>query len=142
MSPIRVLIADDQILIREGMKIVFDQIDDIVVVETVLNGLDLFEKVALHLPDLLIMDMQIPIKEGLISLLRIKRHFPETVVLMLITFFEDDELLEALIYGASGYLLKDISKAKMIDCIRDAVSGELVLPSAIAAKLASRLWMS
>ncbi|BAU26255.1 LuxR family two component transcriptional regulator [Aneurinibacillus soli] len=138
-KPIRILIADDQTLMREGLKTILELEDDIEVIGTPDDGKKAYEMVAKHHPDLVLMDVRMPVMDGIESTRLIKKQFPETVVLILTTFAEDAYIIEGLANGASGFLLKDIHGDRLISSIRDAACGQLLLPSIIATKLATRL---
>lgn len=136
---ITILIADDQMLIREGLKTIIDLEDDMQVVALASNGEEAIALAKLHRPQLIMMDIQMPIMDGIHALKVIKEQLPSTFILILSTFLDDDYIVNALANGASGYLLKDMVTDKMLASIRDTVQGQLVLPSAVAVKLVSRL---
>ncbi|WP_136607400.1 response regulator [Paenibacillus dokdonensis] len=139
MKPIRIVIADDQMLTREGLRTILDLEDDLEVVALARNGLEACEITEELRPDLVLMDIQMPEMSGIAALKRIKRSCPETSVLILTTFMEDEYIIEGLASGASGYMLKDMESDKMIASIRDTVSGQFILPSAVASRLALRM---
>lgn len=135
----RVLIADDQALIREGLRTILEMEDDITVVGTASNGLEAYEMCRRLRPDLVMMDIRMPVLDGLDSIKLIRKSCPDTLILILSTFTEDDYIVEGLANGAVGYLLKDMDGERMLGCIRDALAGQLIMPSAVAVKLAARL---
>lgn len=139
MRRIRLLIADDQTLMRDGLKTIFDLEEDIDVVGTAENGeqaLDMTERLK---PDVVLMDIRMPVMDGVECTRLIKMRFPEVLVVVLTTFDDDEYIIQALNYGASGYLLKDMPGDRLIQAVRDAVSGNLMMPAQVAAKLACRL---
>lgn len=136
---ISVIIADDQMLIREGIRTILDLEDDIKVVGVAHHGREACELVAQLKPTLVIMDVQMPEMDGITALKQIKQFAPETYVLILSTFLEDQFIIEGMASGASGYLLKDMDVDKMIAAIRDTVRGQFILPSAVASKIASKM---
>lgn len=139
MNRIRLLIADDQTLMRDGLKTIFDLEEDIDVVGTAENGeqaLDMTERLK---PDVVLMDIRMPVMDGVECTRLIKKRFPEVLVVVLTTFDDDEYIIQALNYGASGYLLKDMPGDRLIQAVRDAVSGNLMMPAQVAAKLACRL---
>lgn len=139
MRKITIVVADDQMLTREGLRTILDLEDDMEVIDVAKNGLEACELAEAHRPDLVLMDIQMPIMSGIDALRRIKQSCPDTSVLILTTFMDDDYIVEGMAHGAQGYILKDMDADKMIASIRDTVSGQFILPSAVAAKLASRV---
>ncbi|GGD89112.1 response regulator transcription factor [Paenibacillus nasutitermitis] len=139
MNAIRLVIADDQMLTREGLRTILDLEDDMNVVGTASNGLEACELAEALRPDLVLMDVQMPKMDGIEALKRIKQSSPGTAVLILTTFMDDDYIIEGLAGGASGYMLKDMDPDRMIALIRDAAHDQFVLPNAVAARLAARV---
>lgn len=139
MRSIRILIADDQTLMRDGLKIIFDLEEDMEVVGTADNGQEAYEMTGLLKPDVVLMDIRMPGMDGVESTRLIKRDYPGTIVVILTTFDDEEYVIQALCFGANGYLLKDMQGDKLIESIRDAASGNMMLPARIAARLASRL---
>ncbi|MDG0791162.1 response regulator transcription factor [Cohnella ginsengisoli] len=136
---IRVVIADDQTLMRDGLQTIIDLQKDMEVVGAAEDGIQACELVRELRPDLVLMDIRMPRRDGIESTKTIKREHPETAVLILTTFAEDEYIVDALANGACGYMLKDLPALKIVESIRDAVKGQLMLPASVAAKLASRL---
>ncbi|WP_270166876.1 response regulator transcription factor [Paenibacillus sp. SYP-B4298] len=136
---IRVVIADDQTLMRDGLQTIIDLQDDMEVVGAAEDGEQACELAHALRPDLVLMDIRMPRLDGIESTRRIKRELPGTAVLILTTFDEDEYIVDGLASGACGYLLKDLPARKIVESIRDAVRGQLMLPATVAAKLASRL---
>lgn len=136
---IRIIIADDQALIRDGLQTIIELQDDMEVVGVAENGKEACELTAELKPDLVLMDIKMPVMDGIESTRWIKEHVPETVVLILTTFTEEQYIIDGLVGGAAGYLVKDLSADKIVSSIRDAVQGQLMLPAEVAAKLSARL---
>lgn len=136
---IRVVIADDQTLMRDGLQTIIDLQDDMEVVGVAEDGEQACELAQALQPDLVLMDIRMPRRDGIESTRHIRREQPATAVLILTTFDEDEYIIEGLASGACGYLLKDLPARKIVEAIRDAVRGQLMLPAVVAAKLASRL---
>lgn len=136
---ITVVIADDQMLTREGIRTILDLEDDIEVVGVARNGREACELADRLRPTLVIMDVQMPEMDGIDALKQIKQSVPETYILILSTFLDDNYIIDGMANGASGYLLKDMDVDKMIAAIRDTVAGQFILPTAVAAKLAIRM---
>ncbi|OMF76316.1 response regulator transcription factor [Paenibacillus glucanolyticus] len=139
MSSITILIAEDQTIVREGLETIINLEPDMDVVATTDNGQTACELVEQLRPQLVLMDIEMPVMNGIAATRQIKQSHPETIVLILTTFTEEDFIIECLANGASGYLLKDFSSNKIITSIQEAVRGEMMLPSKVAAKLAARL---
>jgi DNA-binding NarL/FixJ family response regulator len=137
--PVRILIADDQTLMRDGLKTILDLEDDMEVVGTASNGLEALEMTEKLKPDAVLMDIRMPVMDGVECTRLIKKKFPDIAVIMLTTFNDEEYIIQALTYGASGYLLKDMQGDKLIQAIREGVRGDLLMPATVAAKLASRL---
>ncbi len=139
MNPITVLLTDDQTIIRDGLRALLEAHPDIQVVAEAKNGAEAVELSKAHRPNVVLMDIRMPQMDGVEATRLIKQHTPETAVLMLTTFDDDDSILGAMTNGASGYLLKDISGAKLADAIRDAAHGNVILPGNIAAKITKHI---
>ncbi|OEF97064.1 response regulator transcription factor [Desulfuribacillus alkaliarsenatis] len=139
MQNIKVLIVDDQNLMRDGLKTIIDLEPDMEVVGTCENGRIAVEKAKLLSPDVILMDIRMPEVTGVEATKIIKNNFPEIKIIILTTFDDDEYIIDALSYGACGYLLKDIEGDKLINSIRDAYKGTLLMPGTIAAKLVNRL---
>ncbi|WP_028595277.1 response regulator [Paenibacillus assamensis] len=139
MSSITILIAEDQRLVREGLETIINLEPDLKVVATADNGYNACVLVEQLRPQLVLMDIEMPVMNGIMATQRIKQLYPETIVLILSTFTDEDYIIEGLANGASGYLLKDFSSDKLTTSLKEAARGELMLPSKLAAKLAARL---
>ena len=139
MNQITVLLADDQTIIRDGLRALLEINPDIQVVAEAKNGMEAYEQTRIHRPQVVLMDIRMPQTGGVEATHLIKRDFPETAVLVLTTFDDDQSILGAITHGASGYLLKDISGAKLADAIRDTVRGSVILPGNIAAKITKHI---
>lgn len=133
---IKVLIADDQTILAEGIKIVLETDADIEVVGIAADGAETLEKCLLYSPDIVLMDIRMPNMNGVVATQRIKAEYPETKVVILTTFDDSDYILNAINNGASGYLLKDIGSAALIDAVKDAYAGDTILPAKIAKHIA------
>lgn len=135
----RLLVVDDQFLTREGLKTILDLEEDMEVVGMASNGLEAIDQVRVLAPDVVLMDIRMPVMDGITSIKQIKAAYPHIIILILTTFVEDDYIVEGLANGASGYILKDIDGDKLTASIRDAATGQFVLQGVIASKLAQRL---
>ncbi len=136
---INLLIADDHALMRDGLSTILSDEADINIVGTARTGEEALELALKLKPGLILMDVQMPGMGGIASARAIKSQLPATIVLMLTTYVEDDYIIEALASGADGFLLKDMPGDKLLQAVRDAAAGQLMLPASVAAKLAARL---
>lgn len=139
MNPITILLADDQTIIRDGLRALLETNADIRVVAEAKNGMEAYEQTKIHQPQVVLMDIRMPQMGGVEATRLIKRDFPETAVLVLTTYDDDESILGAIANGASGYLLKDISGAKLAEAIRDTVCGSVILSGNIAAKITKHI---
>ncbi|HPV01215.1 MAG TPA: response regulator transcription factor [Clostridiales bacterium] len=124
--PIRVLIADDDALIREGLKIILQSDDRFEVAECVDNGLKAVEYCCTHQVDVALLDVRMPVMDGLEAAREISSK-TSTRVLILTTFDDDDFVINAVRYGAKGYLLKSSPPARIMDAIRMVHDGGTVM---------------
>jgi DNA-binding NarL/FixJ family response regulator len=136
---IKVLIADDQTLMRDGLRTILELEENIEVVGTARDGAEALNFVSTLLPDIVLMDIRMPNMDGVESTRLIKEKYPDVVVLILTTFNDDEYIVEALSHGASGYILKDIEGDDLIKAVINASKGSFILPSDVAVKLAQRL---
>ena len=131
---IKVLIADDQDLIRQSLQIVLNTKEGIQVTDTVGNGQEVIQSIRKNAPDVILMDIRMPKMNGVLATKEIKTRFPETKVVILTTFDDSDYILDAINYGANGYLLKDINAETLIGAVRNAAKGNTILPSRITTR--------
>src|SRR5690554_2917313 len=136
---IRIIIADDQVLIRDGLQTIVEMQEDMEVVGVAENGREACKLTESLKPDLVLMDIKMPEMNGIESTRWIKEHAPDTIILILTTFAEEQYIIDGLVGGATGFLVKDLSAEKIVGSIRDAVKGQLMLPAAVAARLSARL---
>ncbi len=139
MTKIRVVLVDDQMLLREGLKTIIDLQDDMEVVCEAENGKTAVNKISGCSPDVILMDIQMPVMNGVEATSIIKKENPQVPIIILTTFDDDEYIIEALSNGADGYLLKDIDALHLVRAIQDAYNGVLMMPARIAAKLAARI---
>ena len=132
---IRVLLVDDQALFCEGLRTLLDLQPDIEVVGEANNGREAIECVARAAPDVVLMDIQMPVLDGVAATRDIRAHHPNTRVIVLTTFDDDEYVFEALRAGAVGYLLKDVASDRLAEAIRCAARGESFLQPSVAAKV-------
>ncbi|RLU85039.1 DNA-binding response regulator [Streptomyces griseocarneus] len=136
MTPIRVLIADDQVMVRQGFTVLLDAEPGIRVVGQAVDGLDAIAKVAELAPDVVLMDIRMPGLGGIEATRRITESAGSSVkVLVLTTFDLDEYVYEALRAGASGFLLKDASAAELAQAVRVVAAGDALLAPNITKRL-------
>lgn len=133
------MIVDDQTLMREGLKTIIELEEDMEVVATAENGEEAIRKAEQTQPDLILMDIQMPIMNGIDSLKEIKSKLNDVKILILTTFANDDYIISGLLNGSEGFLLKDMNYDQLISSIRSAYQGQIILPNLIAKKLAKRI---
>ncbi len=139
MGKTRILIVDDQTLMRDGLKTILELEKDFEIVGCATDGLDAFEKVAVLKPDVVLMDIRMPKVDGVLSTKMIKDKYKRVKVIILTTFDDDEYIIDALSFGASGYLLKDLPADKLIQSVRDAANDNMIIPASIASKLVARI---
>jgi len=132
---VRILIVDDQELMRDGLATILNLRPEIDVVGIASNGKEAFEKASQLRPDIVLMDIRMPIANGVEGTRLITSSLPETKVLMLTTFNDSALIFEALEEGASGYLLKDMSTDAIVKAIMTVQSGGMVLPRELTADI-------
>ncbi len=133
---IKVLLADDQAILADGLKSVLQSCPDISVVGIAKDGFEAVKLAEELKPDVVLMDIRMPNMNGVIATKEIKRLDPDIKVLVLTTFDDSDYILSAINNGASGYLLKDTSAAALIGAIKNAYEGDTILPAKIARRIA------
>ena len=136
-DPIRVLLADDQVLVRSGFKVLLDAEDDIVVVGEAANGAEAVERARASRPDVVLMDIRMPAVDGIEATGQIvkTRGLEHVRILILTTYDTDAYVFEALRAGASGFLLKDAGPAELLHAIRVVAAGEALLAPRITRRL-------
>ena len=110
---IKIMIADDQELIRESLKIILSTQKEFNIISTAVSGKDVIEKVRDEAPDVILMDIRMPDMDGVQCTKFIKEVYPEIKIIILTTFDDDDYIFDALKYGASGYLLKGVALVRI-----------------------------
>lgn len=135
MIKIKVLIVDDQQLIREGLQMMLSIYEQIQVVGTATNGKEAITQVERLDPDVVLMDIRMPVMDGVQATRWIKENHPRVKVLILTTFDEDMYIFEALNNGATGYLLKDVKSDEIVKGIEEVHQGNSLLEPKVAAKV-------
>ena len=132
---IKVMLVDDEQLIRSGLKIMLETYPDIEVIHQAGNGREAFECCKIEVPDIVLMDIRMPVSTGIEGTKLIKEAYPEVKIVMVTTFQDTEYIVEAMQYGASGYLLKDSSYEAIYDGIKVALSGKVVMDATVSEKL-------
>jgi DNA-binding NarL/FixJ family response regulator len=138
-NKIRVLTVDDHPILRSGIAAVLQGEADIVLVGEASNGKEAIESFRVLQPDVTLMDLQMPVMNGLDAIVAIRDEFPHARLVVLTTYQGDVQALRALKAGAMGYLLKNMLRAELVDTIRTVHAGKRRIPNEIAAELAEHV---
>lgn len=133
---LRILVADDHPVVRAGLAAVIDQEADLRLVSQAENGERAIALYREHRPDVVLMDLRMPVMDGVEAIRSITREFPTARILALTTYEGDADIRRALEAGSRGYLLKDMLLTEVISAIRAVARGERVIPTTVAARLA------
>jgi NarL family two-component system response regulator LiaR len=138
MRKIKVLIADDHAVVRDGTRQILEHEEDIDVVAEAANGEEAVRLVGTSQPDVAIVDISMPVVDGIEATKRIKKDYPSVAVLIL-TAYDDDQFVFGLLEaGAAGYLLKSVRGRELVEAVRQVFAGESVLHPSIARKVLNR----
>jgi DNA-binding NarL/FixJ family response regulator len=135
---IRILIADDHYIVRMGLVALVGTESDMEVVAEAGGGNEALELFARHQPDLLLLDLRMPDKNGIQTIVEIREKFPEARILVLSAFDGDEDIYRALHAGAQGYVLKNTTGDKLVPALRTVASGQNWIPKDVASQLALR----
>jgi DNA-binding NarL/FixJ family response regulator len=136
MDKTRIVLADDQVIFTQSLKTwISNYIDDIEVAGIASNGVEALEMAQTLHPDVIIMDVYMPVMNGVEATKKIKGEFPGIKIIILSTYDEDELVREALLAGAAGYLLKHISPTELIICIRALETGQIQISPDVAQNL-------
>ena len=134
--PITILTADDHGLIRAGLSAVIATEPDLRIVGEAANGEEAIELFETHRPDIVLMDLRMPVMDGLVAIRAILADYPDAKIIVLSTYDGDEDIHRALEAGARGYLLKDMLRTEVLNMVRRVHRGERVIPAPVAARLA------
>ena len=134
-EPIRVLIADDHERFRRGLRMVLEAEEGVEVTAEAADGVEAVSKVEELAPDVVLMDVRMPNRNGIEATRMIREAFPSTRIIMLTVSDEEDDLFDAVKAGANGYLLKEVSIEEVADAVRAVVQGQSLISPSMAAKL-------
>jgi DNA-binding NarL/FixJ family response regulator len=135
---VRVLLCDDQALVRSGFRMVLEAREDMEVVGEAENGADALQLAARCRPDVILMDVRMPVMDGVEATRRLARTGTRARIVILTTFDSDEYVYEALRAGASGFLLKDVQPAQLVDAVRVVARGEALLAPTVTRRLLDR----
>jgi len=138
-NPIRLLIVDDHLVVRTGLRSMIDSQPDMEVVAEAANGNEAVQAYREHRPDVVLLDLRMPQLNGVEATIAIRNEFPKALIIVLTTYDGDENIYRALQAGAHAYLLKDIPRDQFFQAIRAVHSGQYCIPPAIAARLAQRM---
>jgi len=135
----KILLCDDQAVIRDGLEMLLTLEKDMQVVGSASDGAEAIELAAQKQPDLILMDLKMPGVNGIEATRDIRARFPHIKILVLTTYDDDEWVFDAIRAGASGYLLKDTPRQKIIEAIRGTMDGKSFLDPAVAGKLMNQI---
>ncbi|OZU87838.1 DNA-binding response regulator [Virgibacillus indicus] len=135
----KVMIVEDQAIVRQGLKVILEQDENITVTKVVSNGLEAIQVLEKHLVDFIMMDVRMPVMNGIEATRKIKQKWPYVKILILTTFNDDAYAMEALKEGANGFLLKTSEPEKLIEAVYSCMKGGLTIHDEVAAKVMPRL---
>jgi NarL family two-component system response regulator YdfI len=138
-KPIRILITDDHFVVRQGLRLILKTANDIEVVGEATNGEEALQLTVEHQPHVVLMDLRMPVMDGLAAIEQLGQMHPQVGVIILTTYNEDEMMLRGLTLGARGYLLKDTDRETLLNTIRAAARGEsLFKPDVVQRALSAQ----
>lgn len=135
MNPIRVLLVDDQPLFRDGMRTLLSMRPDIEIVGEASNGANALVAVRELSPDIVLMDLRMPVMDGVECTRRLRKESANCRIIVLTTFDDDDAVFEAIRAGANGYLLKGVPATKLVEAIQLTMQGQSILHPSVASRV-------
>ncbi|WP_077366972.1 response regulator transcription factor [Anaerosalibacter sp. Marseille-P3206] len=136
---IKVMIVDDQALIREGLNMMLSLYENIEIVAEANNGKEAIEKIEVNEVDVVLMDIRMPVMDGVEATRIIKKRYSNVKILILTTFNEDEYIFQGLNYGADGYILKDVSSKELVKGIETVYEGNVLLQPEVATRVVSAM---
>lgn len=136
---IKVLIADDHALVREGITLILERQEDLLIVGEASDGQEAVDMYRVYQPDVTLLDLRMPKMDGVEAIKAIRQEFPAAKIVILTTYEGEEDIYRGLQAGAKGYLLKDSSRDELVEAIHAVCSGQTRVPADILAKLAERI---
>jgi two-component system, NarL family, response regulator DevR len=138
-SGTRLMIVDDHEVVRMGLKAALEIEDDFTVVAEAGNGQEAIDRARVNRPDIILMDVRMDGMDGIEACREIRDEFPDTKVLMLTSFAEEETVVAALLAGAAGYVLKNVARARLLEALRSVARGETLLDSKVTRSVLEKL---
>jgi len=135
----RLMIVDDHEVVRMGLRAALDVEPDFTVVAEASNGVEAIEKARAHRPDIVLMDVRMDGMDGIEACRELRSELPDTRVLMLTSFAEEESVVAALLAGAAGYVLKNVARARLLEALRSVARGESLLDSRVTRGVVEKL---
>lgn len=135
MTMLKVIVVDDDALIRDSLSLILDMEEDFQVTGTATNGQEALELCRRLQPDLVLMDVRMPVMDGVLGTRRIREKYPQIKIVILTTFRDEEYITEALKHGASGYILKSQPAESIVETLRAVARGNMVLEADVASSL-------
>ncbi|BFH68444.1 DNA-binding response regulator [Paenibacillus dendritiformis] len=132
---IKVMIADDQEIVREGLKMILSMYEEVSVIGEVPNGKVLLEQLEVTTPDVILMDIRMPVMDGITAAQLVKEQHPKVKIIILTTFNEDEYIIQGLKNGVEGYILKDSGSADILNAIKTVYSGSVLLNPKVTERM-------
>lgn len=136
---IHVLIADDHVMVAQGLTTLLECQSNITVIGRASNGREAIELFRQHQPNIVLMDLRMPVMGGVEATIAIRAEFPQARIIVLTTYDGDEDIYRGLRAGAKGYVLKDAEAQELLSAIRAVHAGQQYIPPAVGAKLAERM---
>lgn len=136
---IQIMVVDDHHIVRQGLVALIGTLPDMKVVAEAADGVQAVESYRKHRPDITLMDLRLPTKNGVDAIIEIRREFPGARIIVLTTFDGDEDIYRALQAGAKGYLLKGMNADELTEAIRIVHAGKSRIPAVVAERLAERM---
>lgn len=135
----RLMIVDDHEVVRMGLRAALDVEPDFTVVAEASNGQEAIEKARAHRPDIVLMDVRMDGMDGIEACRELRSELPDTRVLMLTSYAEEETVVAALLAGAAGYVLKNVARARLLEALRSVARGESLLDSRVTRGVVEKL---